>query len=150
MPEKSGLLFYLLTNIHLLSTYYVLCLHLHFFLPLLLLFLVMVSSYPAVHHPLATVMFVAKKGNKLMNKNLSPSHSITGPDLNLCFGSNNGDFVLCTFFLSQLWPCSIQMCHRKSFCNLPEYYVNLHELWSQISWVGVITLFHITCVSLAK
>lgn len=75
-------------------------LHLHFFLALLLLFLVMVSSYPAVHHPLATIMFVAKKGNKLMNKNLRPSHSITGRDLNLCFGPNNGDFVLCTFFVS--------------------------------------------------
>lgn len=66
-------MFHLFTNIHLLSTYYVLSLiflDICIFLPLLLLFLVMITRYPAVHHPLATVLSVAKKDdNKLMVKN---------------------------------------------------------------------------------
>lgn len=84
------------------------------FLPLLL-FLDMVSRYPAVHHHLATVMFVDKKDNKLMNKNLSPNHSITGPDLNLCFGPNNGDFVLCTFFCLNCGPDLVKCVIERAF-----------------------------------
>lgn len=120
------------------------------FLPLPILFPVVLSGCPAVHHPSATVLSVGKEyANKLVVKN-SPCHSATGPSVNLCFGPNDGGFVLCIFW-SQLWACFIRMCHRRSFCNLSNSIMSITMSFGVRFRVGIITSFHNTsCVTLGK